>query len=322
MLYPIEYKDVKLKGNLFAAPLAGYTNLPTRLFLSSFGADATFTEMVSADGIVHGDEKTLSLLDTDAKETSAVPQIFGNDGAVLKEAIEIIRDTTPFRIVNLNCGCPVKKILKSKKGGYLLKDEERLKNIIRTLGDIKGIAVTLKIRAGWDENHLNYLKVGAWAREFNMKLLIFHGRTVMQGFRSSANWEWIRELKESLDMPVIGNGDIITAAGAWDRLENFRVDGLMIGRGFLGNPWIFQDIKRFKQAAGAEAPAPEDRKDIMIRHLKMMIAYLGERKGVLQFRKQMFPYLKNFPNSARLRKRLALMESFSSIEKACEEFFT
>jgi tRNA-dihydrouridine synthase B len=320
MLHDIEYKGLKIKGNLFAAPLAGYTDFPTRLVLQENGEDLSFTEMVSADGLVHRDEKTLHLLDTDEREKAKAAQIFGNDPGILKEAVEYIRDRTDYRIVNINCGCPVKKILKSGKGGFLLREEALLHRILLRLRDISGIFITLKIRAGWDREHLNYLKVGHWAEENNISLIIFHPRTVLEGFKGRADWDLIGDLKKKIGLPVIGNGDIRTAREALERLEHYGTDGLMIGRAFLGNPWIFREIKR--TADGEKSREPDERTRIasMLHHLKMMTGHFGEKKGVITFRKQMLHYIRDFEKSARLRSHLQTLETMTAVERICEEF--
>ncbi|MDD5066213.1 MAG: tRNA dihydrouridine synthase DusB [bacterium] len=320
MIHSILHQDLKIRGNILAAPMAGYTNLPTRLLLQKYGADLTFTEMVSADGIVYRDEKTLKLLDTCPRETGKAVQIFGDQDGILKDAVEYIRDYTDFRIISINLGCPVKKILKSGKGGYLLKDENKLEKIFRCLGKIKGICLTIKIRSGWDKHHLNYQRVGCLAEENNVKLVVFHSRTVVQGFRDRADWDQIRELKQKLNIPVIGNGDITTPEEAVKRLEETGVDGIMIGRGFIGSPWIFDDIKEYVRTHSYKKHNTEERIRAMLVHLKKMIDYMGEKKGIINFRKQMLHYVREFPHSAPLRKSLQGLEEYQNIEKVCREW--
>ncbi len=319
MLKPIKYKNLSIKGNIFAAPLAGYSNFPSRIIFQEFGADLTFTEMVSARGIVHEDQKTIDLLYTNKKETSKAIQIFGDDKYIIKDAIDYIQDKTSYTIVNLNAGCPVKKILKSNKGGALLKDIKKLKEILAYLS--KGIKIhfTLKIRSGWDNNNLNYLKVGKLAEDNNCKMIIFHPRTVKQAFSGKADWTLAYNLKNKLKIPVIGNGDIIAPEQALDRLKQGDISGIMIGRGSIGNPWIFRNIKKYIQHGECAIPELKEKIRIMMKHLEKMTDYFGERKGIISFRAQMLQYLKNFKNSAVIRKKIQNLETIKDIKKILSE---
>lgn len=319
-LQPIQYKKFKIKGNILAAPLAGYSNYPTRLIFQEQGADLTMTEMVSADGIVYRDTKTLSLLFTEKREKSKAVQIFGSDKIILKEAIEFIRDNTDYQIVNLNLGCPVKKVLKAKRGGYLLKEEEKLTRIFKTVGLIKGVVITIKIRSGWDLNNINFKSIGLRAQENNIQMVILHPRTVVQGFQGKANWDDVKELKKSLSIPVIGNGDITTPEEAKERMVQSGADGIMLGRGTIGNPWIFGQIKSYLRFQKYRTIEPEEKIRGMLEHLKRMIGFLGEYKGIINFRKQMFHYIKNFKGSAQLRKKLQNSIIYEDIGKTCNDF--
>jgi len=317
-LKPIIYKDLKIGGNILAAPLAGYTNYPSRIIFQQYGADMTFTEMVSSRGIVYNDKKTLDLLYTDKKEVSKSIQLFGDDPKILKDAIEYVRDNTEFKIVNLNAGCPVKKILKSKSGGFLLKNLSQLKKILKEVGNIKNIFLTIKIRSGWDKDSLNYLYVSKLVEDYNFKMIIFHPRTVRQLFKDFANWELVYDLKEKIELPVIGNGDILSPEDAFKKIRN--LDGIMIGRSMLGAPWIFRNIKEFFINNKYPEVSVKEKINIMLKHLQGMIDFFGEQKGILLFRGYLFKYIKNFKNSKLLRQRLQTLSSFQDIKKVLNKF--
>lgn len=313
MLKSICYNNLFIQGNIFAAPLAGYSNFPSRMIFQEFGADLTFTEMVSARGIVHQDKKTLDLLYTDKKEQAKVVQIFDNDKYILKDAIDYIQDKTPYTIVNINAGCSVKKILKAEKGGALLRDEVKLKEILNYLSSKIKIHLTLKIRSGWDFNHINYLTIGKLAQDNNCKMIIFHPRTVKQMFSGIADWDLIYKLKSRIKIPVIGSGDIYTPEDAKSKFQK-PIDGIMIARGAIGNPWLFYNIKKFIKNNEYSLPDTKEKISVMMMHLKKMIEFFGEKKGIILFRCQMLQYIKNFKNSAIIRKKLQTCENLSEIE--------
>lgn len=320
MLKSIQYKGLRIKGNIFAAPLAGYSNFPSRIIFQEYGADLTFTEMVSARGIVNKDQKTIDLLYSNKDEISKAAQIFGDDKYIIKDAIDYIQDKTSYTIVNLNAGCPVKKILKSNKGGALLKDIDKLKEILVYLGNRVKINFSLKIRSGWDMNNLNYLYVGKLAEDNQCKMIIFHPRTVKQAFSGEADWEQVYNLKNKLEIPVIGNGDIFAPEQALNRLKQGGINGIMIGRGLIGNPWIFENIKEYILYGKYSVPKIKEKAKIMMNHLSKMVDFFGERKGIILFRAQMFKYLKNFRNSAMVRRKIQNQETIASIKKILSEY--
>jgi len=308
-----------VKGNIFAAPLAGYSNFPTRMLYQEHGADLTFTEMISARGIVHEDEKTLALLYTDKNEKNKAVQIFDDDKYILSEACEYIQTKTPYKIININAGCSVKKILRANKGGALLKDPRKLNDILHYISKNIRIHLTLKIRSGWDENDLNYRRIGKIASDNNCKMIIFHPRTVKQVFSGKANWDQVYDLKKKVPIPVIGNGDIFTVQEAYDRLKH-PVDGIMVGRGAIGNPWIFENIKKFIKGERYTEPDPKEKIRGMFLHLQKMVQFFGERKGIIIFRCQMAQYIKSFKDSAGIRKKIQICDKFSEIEKILAEY--
>jgi len=314
MLHAIKYKKMTIPGNIFAAPLAGYTNYPCRMIFQEYGADLTFTEMISARGIIHKHNKTLNMLYTDKNELSKAVQLFDDDKYILYDAIQYIQAKTPFKIVNFNAGCPVKKILKSDKGGVLLKDYKKLEDILIYLSKKVKIHLTIKIRSGWDKESLNYLKVGKLAQEMNCKMIIIHPRTVKQAFSGKADWSHVYKLKKKLKIPVIGNGDIYTPEDAVKRFQQGEIDGIMIARGSIGNPWIFKNIKDYIKSGKYKIPDIRQRIRIMIKHLKKMIDLFEEEKGITTFRSHMFQYIKGIKNSTSIRRELQDKTSIKDIK--------
>ncbi len=311
--HPIIFKNLSINGNIFAAPMAGITNLPTRILFQEFGADLTFTEMISANGIVYNDKKTLQLLKNEENDNAAV-QIFGYDPIILKDAFQFIEENTSYKILNLNLGCPVKKILKSKSGGYLLQNPELIQKIISTITLNIKLPFTIKIRSGFDSNNINFLRIGKIAEEYNVRLIILHPRTVKQLYNGLSNWDHIKQLKKNLTIPVIGNGDITTPELALKMIKETECDGIMIGRGAIGNPWLFKMSKKFLQGNYSNYNiSTEERINIMLKHLTLSIKFFGEEKGIKSFRTQMLHYLKNFPNSAKLRKDIQTLIKFNDI---------
>ncbi len=312
--HPIYLNKIKIKGNIFAAPLAGITNLPTRLIFSEFGADLTFTEMVSANGIVYEDRKTIDLL-IDKKESNSVVQIFGSEPYILADAVKYIEENTDYKIINLNMGCPVKKILKSENGGFLLRDEKKIKKIFKTIKKSTSLEITIKIRAGWDNNSINFLRVAKIAKNYDIKMIILHPRTVKQMFTGSSNWKYIKELKKKFpDLIVIGNGDIKIPEDAKSMIKNTNCDGIMIARASIGFPWIFSQIKEyFETGSYAHKISTGERMTTMLKHLKLSIDYFGERKGIKEFRIQLLHYTKNFRYSSKIRSQLQSLEKFEDI---------
>ena len=319
MLKSIKYNGLNIKGNILSAPMAGYSNFPSRMVFQEYGADLTFTEMISARGIVRGDKKTIDLLYTNDNEISKAVQIFDDDKYIIKDAIDYIQERTTYNIVNLNAGCPMKKILKSNKGGALLRDIEKLKEILTYLSNRIKINLTLKIRSGWDKNNLNYLYVGKLAEDNNCKMIIFHPRTVKQIFSGKADWNLIYNLKKHVQIPVIGNGDIFSPENALDRFKADEIDGIMIARGSIGNPWIFKNIKQYINKGKYVIPDTKKKIKIMMKHLKKIADFFGERRGIMLFRTQMFQYLKHFENSAIIRKKIQDQVTIGNIKKILSE---
>lgn len=319
LFHTLKIGSLTLNTNIFVAPLAGYTNLPTRLVYRTGGAIVAYTEMVSALGLHYNYTKSAGLLKSATNDKPLGIQLFGPDATSILQAFLKIKHEN-FDIVDINCGCSVRKILKGKAGAYLLQDPDEIHNIIKLLKQNTDKPVTLKIRSGWDKQSINYLDVLAAAENAGADLITFHPRTRAMLFSGKAQWEQITDLKQKASIPVIGNGDIFTADDAVNMMRQTGCDGVMLARGVIENPFLVSEVlARFK----GETYTPPDlaaRFDQMIKHCAMFVEYCGEREGMILFRKFIRGYIKGLPSVSRLRQELNNLHSYSLFEKKIVEY--
>ncbi|MDN5331870.1 MAG: tRNA-dihydrouridine synthase [Tepidanaerobacteraceae bacterium] len=306
---------------IFLAPMAGITDLPFRLICKEFGADVVITEMVSSRGIYYGDPKTESLLAVDPGEHPIGVQLFGNDPEFFFHAIEKIKDR-PFDFINVNMGCPTPKIVKNGDGCALMREPALAREIIRESVRASRVPVTVKIRKGWDDEHVNAVEFSKMAEESGAAMVIIHGRTREQFYSGKADWDIIRRIKEAVSVPVIGNGDVFSAKDALSMLEQTGCDGVMVGRGALGNPFIFREIKHYLKT-GEKLPKPtlEERKLVIYRHLDLALNFHGEKIGLLEMRKHIAWYLKGLPHSSAIKQKIQRSNKVDEIKSLLEEYF-
>jgi|MTBAKSStandDraft_2_1061841.scaffolds.fasta_scaffold03867_10 nifR3 family TIM-barrel protein len=280
--------------------MAGYTDRAFRDLCRAQGADIPFAEMVNARQVLAVPEKARELLQIRGEPAPVAVQLFGHDPETLRRAAEILQEWNVDHI-DLNCGCPARKVVKTGAGSALLKDLPRLRDIIRIMrSSITEAVFSVKIRAGWDLDSLVFGEAGRIAQEEGADLLFFHARTRSQGFSGQAWWPWIKELKESLSIPVVGNGDIRNWQDAWEKKEFCGCDGVMIGRGAIGRPWLFQEIRDRRTL-------PLPREAVMKRLYLQYTAkaeWIGERKAVLQMRKVAPFSVRGFPDAKEIRMAL------------------
>ena len=313
------------KNPFLLAPMAGVTDSPFRSFMKDMGAGIMTTELVSAKSLELNNEKSKKLMHFTEKQKPIGIQIFGENLSSLDYSAKVC-EQAGADFIDLNCGCPVTKIVKKGAGSALLKDLKFLKKVLNTLKKAVSIPVSLKIRTGWDEHSRNAFETARIAHEEGIIWLSIHGRTRAQGYSGTADWDYIAEVKKQSLLPVIGNGDLTTAKKAWDLKNKTHCDGMMIGRGCLKNPWIFQEIQRAVQdpAAGSAQSAPAMQKNYS-KILKKLTFYLenfyDERMFLLQYKKFCAWYSSGFPNSSEFRQKIFQTRERSALLDLIENYF-
>lgn len=314
MIRSLQIGSVTLPNNLILAPMAGVTDLPFRLLCKEQGAGLLCMEMVSAKAILYKNRNTQALLTIDPRENPVSLQLFGSDPDIIAEIAHQIEDR-PFDILDLNMGCPVPKIVNNGEGSALMKNPKLAGEIIeKTVKAIKK-PVTVKIRKGFDDEHVNAVEMAKIAEASGAAAVAVHGRTREQFYSGKADWDIIRQVKEAVKIPVIGNGDVTSPEAARQLMETTGCDGIMIGRGAQGNPWIFRQILHWMET-GEEEPKPdlEEVKAMILRHAKMLVEYKGAYTGIREMRKHVAWYTAGYPNSAKLRARVNEIESLEALE--------
>lgn len=317
-LHPLTIGGVTLKNNLILAPMAGVTDLPFRLLCSEQGAGLAGMEMVSAKAILYGNKNTEGLLAIHPQEGPVSLQLFGSDPKIVSEMAARIEER-PFAVLDLNMGCPVPKIVNNGEGSALMREPKLAGKIIAATVKAIKKPVTVKIRKGFDEAHVNAVEIAKIAEDAGAAAIAVHGRTREQFYSGQADWEIIAGVKEAVSIPVIGNGDVTDGESARRMLLETGCDGVMIGRGARGNPWLFAGIAAFLED-GRTLPAPtlEEKKEMILRHAALQLAEKGEYTGVREMRKHLSWYTAGMPNSARLRGQVNLAESFAQIKHLVE----
>lgn len=312
--------NVELKNNVFLAPMAGVTDLPFRLLCKEMGCGLVYSEMVSAKGILYENKNTTELLRVAAEERPAAVQLFGSDPEILGAMAQKI-ESYPIDIIDVNMGCPAPKIVKNGEGSALTKTPALVGEIVKALAESQKKPVTIKIRKGFDDAHLNAAEIARIAEANGAAAIAVHGRTREQYYSGKADWGCIREVKNAVKIPVIGNGDVFTPQDAARLLHETGCDAVMVGRGAQGNPWIFRRILHYLET-GEILPEPtaEERVEKALRHAQMLIAYKGEYIGIREMRKHTAWYMKGLPGAAELRGRLNAAESITDMEGLLQNY--
>ncbi len=295
---------VKLANRVFSAPMAGVTDRAFRLIAREMGCGLVYTEMVSDQALLYGNKKTMRMVDFSGEQSPLSVQIFGSDVEYMKQAAKIVA-ARGADIIDINMGCPAPKIAKNNEGCALMKNPELAFQIVKAVVQAVDKPVTVKMRKGWDENSINAVELAVKVTEAGAAAVAVHGRTREQFYSGEADWEIIRQVKEAVDVPVIGNGDIKKPQDAARMMEVTGCDAVMIGRAAMGNPWIFsQTINYLNTGELLPDPEPEERINMALRHLNLIVQDKGEYIGVAEMRKHAAWYTKGFPGAAQLRQSI------------------
>lgn len=313
--------NITLDNNIILAPMAGVSDLPFRLLCHEQGAGLVCMEMISAKAILYHNRNTESLLEIHPQEGPVSLQLFGSDPAIMADIAARIEDR-PFQILDINMGCPVPKIVGNGEGSALMKNPLLAGQIIEAVVKAVGKPVTVKIRKGFDEEHVNAVEMAHVAQESGAAAIAVHGRTREQFYSGKADWDIIRQVKQAVSIPVIGNGDVVDGESALALLQQTGCDGIMIGRACQGNPWIFREVKNFLES-GQICPRPTNREivDTILRHARLQLQYKGEYIGIREMRKHVSWYSAGVPNSARFRAEINAMESMEELMNAVSAVF-
>lgn len=314
--------NVKLANPCILAPMAGVTDLPFRLLCREQGAGLLSMEMVSAKALSFHNKNTQDLLEIAEGENPIALQLFGSDADLIARMAKEIEER-PFDILDLNMGCPVPKVVNNGEGSALMKNPKRVEEIVaKTVKAVKK-PVTVKIRKGFDEEHVNAVEIARIIEASGAAAVAVHGRTREQYYSGAADWDIIRQVKEAVSIPVIGNGDVTSAVRAEQMMKETGCDGVMIGRAARGNPWIFRETAEYLETGNVpERPGRREIKEMILRHCELQLRYKGEYTGIREMRKHVAWYTAGLPHSARLRGRVNEIETMEELKELLEESFS
>lgn len=314
MIRTLQIGNVTLKNNLILAPMAGVTDLPFRLLCKEQGAGLLCMEMVSAKAIYFRNKNTESLLAIDDREPPVSLQLFGSDPDIISEMAKRIEER-PFSILDINMGCPVPKVAGNGEGSALMKNPKLVEEIVTKTVKAIQKPVTVKIRKGFDEAHVNAVEIARIAEGSGAAAVAVHGRTREQYYHGKADWDIIRQVKEAVRIPVIGNGDVDSPEAAERMMRETGCDGIMIGRGAQGNPWIFHQILHWMETGEKEGkPSLLEVKEMILRHARLQVECKGTYTGIREMRKHVAWYTTGYPNSSKLRAKVNEVESLEQLE--------
>lgn len=314
--------NVYVKNQIVLAPMAGISNTSYRKIIKSMGCGLVYAEMVSDKAICYQSKKTFDLLKMDDAERPIAQQIFGSDVESFVAAAKIVYETQKPDIIDINMGCPVPKVaIKNQAGSALLKSPEKIREIVSAVVEAVPIPVTVKIRTGWDEAHINAVEVAKVCESAGAKAIAVHARTRSQGYSGQANWDIIKKVKEAVNIPVIGNGDVTSCYLAKKMLEETKCDAVMIGRGVLGNPWLIKECVEYLENGKTPSPVTAKEKlDMMRYHYKLLVEDTNEISASLEIRSHILYYLKGMPKSKEMKNKICQCKVAKEIFQVLDDY--
>lgn len=314
--------NVEIKNQIILAPMAGISNTSYRKIIKEMGAGLIYAEMVSDKAIMYSNEKTFDLLKMDEMERPITQQIFGSDVDSFVAAAKIIEEKMHPDIIDINMGCPVPKVaVRAQAGSALLKNPNKIYEIVKAVVESVSVPVTVKIRSGWDEKHINAVEVAKVCEKAGAKAIAIHARTRAQGYSGKADWSIIKAVKEAVSIPVIGNGDVTTPELAKEMLETTNCDAVMIGRGVLGNPWLIKECVEYLDKGTKPEPVSFlEKVEMMKKHYQLLLDDKCEKAAILEIRSFIIWYLKGMPKSKEIKNQICQSKTSEEMFKIIEDY--
>jgi nifR3 family TIM-barrel protein len=314
--------NVEIKNQVVLAPMAGISNTAYRQIIKEMGAGLIYAEMVSDKALVYGSQKTFDLLKMSEAERPIAQQIFGSDVDSFIKAAKLVEEVMKPDIIDINMGCPVPKVaIKNQAGSALLKNPNKVKEIVKAVVEAVNVPVTVKIRSGWDEKSINAVEIAKCVEEAGAKAITVHGRTRSQGYSGKANLDIIKKVKENVSIPVIGNGDILSCYDAKRMLDETKCDAVMIGRGVLGNPWLIREcVDYLERGIEPRKIMPKEKVEMLKKHYKLLLETTNEKQAILEIRTHALWYIKGLPNSTVIKNQICQTKTSEELFKIIDDY--